>query len=165
MTHTQPAPSSQSIHSSVRAEAVHAVLERKGGSVWSIEPEATVYEAVAKMDEKQVGALVVVSDGRLAGIVSERDYARRVILKGRMSRETRVEEIMTGTVLTVSPLDDVAHCMRVMTEHRVRHLPVLDEHGELVGIISIGDLVRSLLLAQAEALEQLTAYIGGKYPA
>jgi len=126
---------------------VSGILARKKSStVWSIGPNAMVFDAIRIMDEKNVGALPVVDDGRLIGIVSERDYTRKVILKGKSSKETPVNEIMTKQLVTVNPRDRVTECMRIITEKRVRHLPVL-EGTELVGILSIGDVVNWLISA------------------
>jgi CBS domain-containing protein len=144
-------------------DTLDSVLRFKGRQVWSIAPTATVYEAIARMSEKSVGALLVLSEGRLDGIISERDYARKVILKDRSSKETRVREIMTDRVITASPRDTVEDCMRLMTEHRIRHLPVLD--GEKVmGIVSIGDLVNWTITAHEATIGHLQDYIEGKYP-
>jgi CBS domain-containing protein len=144
-------------------DTLDSVLRFKGRQVWSIAPTATVYEAIARMSEKSVGALLVLSDGRLAGIISERDYARKVILKDRSSKEIPVREIMTDRVITASPRDTVEECMRSMTEHRIRHLPVLD--GEkVVGIVSIGDLVNWTITAHEATIGHLQDYIEGKYP-
>ena len=145
-------------------ETVRIILGYKGGDIYSLPPEATVYDAVAMMADKSVGALLVVSGGRLVGIVSERDYARKVILKGKHSHEMLVREIMTSPVLTVSPDDSVEDCMRVVTTHRVRHLPVTSG-DTLLGMISIGDLVRSIISHQAHTIDQLSGYIEGRYPA
>jgi|SRR6476646_8052177 len=144
------------------AETVASILKNKGCRIWSIDPEATIFDAIALMAEKAIGALLVVSEGKLAGIVSERDYARKVILQGRSSKETHVWEIMTRDVITVSPDHTVEECMRIITDHRVRHLPVLDG-VELVGMVSIGDLVRAIIAEQAETIGHLHAYIGGRY--
>jgi CBS domain-containing protein len=144
-------------------ETVRSILESKGNEVWSLSPEATVYEAVAVMADKGVGALLVVSEGRLAGIVSERDYARKVILKAKSSKHTLLRDVMTSTVVTVTPDNTVDECMRIMTKHRIRHLPVL-EGDRLSGVISIGDLVSSIISAQAATIDQLHNYIAGKYP-
>ena len=145
-------------------ETIAPILRSKGNAVWSLGPAATVYEAIELMAEKSVGALAVVWNGSLVGIISERDYARKVILQGRSSKETRVEEVMTPSPITVTPAHNVEECMRLMTEQRIRHLPVLD--GErLAGMISIGDLVKAIISAQAETIEQLHTYIGAKYPA
>lgn len=145
-------------------ETVRSMLGHKGSDIYWVTPEATVYEAVAMMADKSVGALLVLSGGKLSGIVSERDYARKVILKGKHSHEIQVSEIMTSPVYTVSPGHSVEDCMRVITAHRIRHLPVI-EGDALVGIISIGDLVRSIISAQAHAIDQLSGYIEGRYPA
>ena len=145
-------------------ETVRSMLRHKGSDIYWLSPESTVYEAVAMMAEKGVGALLVLSGGRLAGIVSERDYARKVILRGKHSHEMQVKEIMTSPVFTVSPEHSVDDCMRVITSHRIRHLPVMDGDA-LMGIISIGDVVRSIISAQAHTIDQLSSYIEGRYPA
>ena len=145
-------------------ETVRSMLRHKGSDIFCLAPEATVYDAVAMMADKSVGALLVLSEGKLAGIVSERDYARKVILKGKHSHEMQVREIMTSPVFTVSPEHSVEDCMRVITSHRVRHLPVM-EGDALVGMISSGDVVRSIISTQAHAIDQLSGYIEGRYPA
>ena len=145
-------------------ETVRSMLRHKGSEIFWVAPEATVYEAVAMMADKSVGALLVLSGGKLAGIVSERDYARKVILKGKHSHEMQVREIMTSPVFTVSPGHSVEDCMRVITAHRIRHLPVM-EGDALLGMISIGDVVRSIISTQAHAIDQLSGYIEGRYPA
>jgi CBS domain-containing protein len=145
-------------------ETVSSMLRHKGSEIFWVGPEATVYEAVAMMAEKSVGALLVLSGGKLAGIVSERDYARKVILKGKHSHEIQVREIMTSPVYTISPDHSVEDCMRVITAHRIRHLPVM-QGDALIGIISIGDIVRSIISAQAHTIDQLSGYIEGRYPA
>ena len=144
-------------------ENVSAILKRKGPEVWSIAPYATVYSAIEIMAARRVGALVVLSDANLVGILSERDYAWRVILMGRSSKETLVKEIMSFPVITCSPEQSVTDCLWTMTAHRVRHLPVA-ERGRLLGIVSIGDLVGSLLQIQAHTIDQLQTYITNSYP-
>jgi CBS domain-containing protein len=145
------------------SDEIRSLLKVKGDCVWSITPWESVYEAIAAMSERQVGALPVMEGGRLVGIISERDYARRVILKGRSSKETQVAEIMTTPVVSVIPEATVEGCMRIMTVNRVRHLPVVED-GRVVGIVSIGDLVNWIISAQADAIDQLSSYIAGKYP-
>jgi CBS domain-containing protein len=146
------------------AETIEQILRKKGGGIWSVAPDATVYDALAIMSERGVGALLVMQEEKLVGIFSERDYARKVILQGHSSRDTRVREIMTGAPITVTPEHTVEECMRLMTHHRVRHLPVLN--GErVVGVISIGDLVNAIISEQAETIGHLHAYIAPKYPA
>lgn len=139
-------------------DTIHSVLENKGRDIVSISPNATVYDAIAQMAERGIGALLVLSDQNLLGIVSERDYARKVILQGRSSKETRVEEIMTPSPITVPPTHTVDECMRIMTDNHIRHLPVMDQ-GELKGIVSIGDLVKAIISSQAYTIDQLHTYI------
>ena len=144
--------------------SVSAILaHKKASTLWSIGPNAMVIDAIRLMDEKNVGALPVVDNGRLVGIVSERDYTRKVILKGRSSKETPVNEIMTKQLITVNPGDSVIECMRIITEKRVRHLPVL-ERADVVGILSIGDVVNWLISAQTATIDNLERYITGDYP-
>ena len=143
---------------------VSGILARKKSpTVWSIGPNAMVFDAIRTMDEKNVGALPVLDKRTLVGIVSERDYTRKVIVKGRSSKDTPISDIMTKELLTVKPGDNVAECMRIMTEKRVRHLPVL-EGADLVGILSIGDVVNWLISAQAATINNLERYITGDYP-
>jgi len=137
---------------------VRHLLESKGNAVYAIPPEAPVLDAIRQMAERRVGALVVMKGEALAGIVSERDYARKVILQGRSSAQTAVADIMSGDPLTISPETDVFDCMRLCTERRVRHLPVV-EGERVVGVISIGDLVKAVIDEQAEQIEQLQRYI------
>ena len=146
------------------AGSVGAILAHKGPVVWSIAPDATVFEAIELMADKNVGALPVVENGGLVGIISERDYTRKVILKGKSSKETPVKDIMTLELVTAHPGDSVSQCMHVMTDKRVRHLPVL-EGTKMVGLISIGDLVRRIISAQTATIDNLEKYITGDYPA
>jgi len=145
------------------ADPIRFILEQKGRDVWSLPPESSVYEAIKMMSEKQVGALLVMRNNNLLGFISERDYARKVILQGRSSRDTRVSEIMSAPVMTVSPAHTIDECMRLMTDNRFRHLPVM-EHGQVTGIVSIGDLVRWIISSQEETIQQLHSYIAGAYP-
>ena len=139
---------------------VEQILKQKGGAFWSVAPDAMVIDALKLMAEKDVGALLVLGAGRLAGIISERDYARKVILKGKSSLQTPVREIMTQVVVTVRPANTVEECMALMTEKRIRHLPVIVE-DKVVGIVSIGDVVKASLAAKDFAIEQLENYITG----
>jgi CBS domain-containing protein len=143
--------------------SVGTLLDRKGRRVFSIAPDASVYSAIEEMAERSIGALVVLDHGQLAGIFSERDYTRKVILAGRSSRDTTVGEIMSTDVSTVTPFDGVGHCLRVMTEHRVRHLPVIAE-GAVIGLLSIGDLVKQVIAEQEDTIDHLHSYIAGAYP-
>ena len=144
-------------------EPVHRILRNKGSEVYSISPDATVYEALEKLAEKDIGALVVLEGTDLVGVFSERDYVRKVILKGRSSREIKVHEIMSTPVVTVSLQAPVDECMCRMTEQRCRHLPVLED-GKVVGVVSIGDLVNWIITTQELTIHQLEDYISGKYP-
>jgi CBS domain-containing protein len=141
---------------------VHAILRMKGTTVWTIGPEATVFEAISMLAEKKIGALPVMEGERLIGIISERDYTRKVALKGKSSKETAVREILSGEVISVQPDTSIADCMRLMSEHHIRHLPVLAE-GKMAGIISVGDLVDWIISAQSATIEQLHGYITGRY--
>jgi CBS domain-containing protein len=139
---------------------VRYLLNFKDRSTWTIEPEEPVLEAIQLMADKHIGALPVVRGEELVGIVSERDYARKVILLGRSSSDTPVWQIMTSPVTTVSPEEAVHRCMEIMTEQRIRHLPVI-EKGKLIGIISIGDLVKAVIEEQQQTIDQLERYISG----
>lgn len=145
MTHTVP---------------IREILNQKGNTVWSITPETTVLDAIKMMAEKNVGALLVTKENRLVGVLSERDYTRNVVLKGRTSKDTPVREIISGRVVSVSADHTVEECMRLMTEHRIRHLPVV-EGSRILGVISIGDLVNSIISSQNSAIQQLETYITG----
>jgi CBS domain-containing protein len=142
---------------------VNSILARKGSAIWSIAPDATVFEAIQLMAEKNVGALPVVQNDQLVGIISERDYTRKVILQGKSSKETPVRDIMTQRLVTADPDDRVSECMQRMTENRVRHLPVL-EANKMVGILSIGDVLAWLIAAQRNAIDNLERYVTGDFP-
>jgi len=143
-------------------KTVRELLRNKGYHVWSIGPDATVYEALTLMAEKDVGALLVLDNaGQLAGILSERDYARKIVLKGKTSRETPVREIMTEKVVWVRPDQTIEECMALMTNKHIRHLPVMEE-GRLLGVISIGDVVKDIISEQEFVIAQLENYITGK---
>ncbi len=141
---------------------ISEILHHKGSNAWSVSPEATVFEAIKMMADKNVGALLVTSADKLAGIISERDYTRKVVLKGRSSRETAVKEILSSNVIKVSPVHTVEECLRLMTDHHIRHLPVLEDE-KIVGVVSIGDLVNWIISAQTSTIQQLQTYIAG-YP-
>ena len=141
---------------------IRDILSYKGSAVWTVLPDATVFQAIQLMAEKNVGALLVTKNDKLIGIISERDYTRKVALKGRSSKETTVHEILSEKVISVTPGHSVDECLRLMTEHRVRHLPVL-EGEKVLGVISIGDLVNRIISAQHSAIHQLETYITG-YP-
>ena len=137
---------------------VKHLLARKGRDIWSVDSDEPVLEAIQIMADRHVGALPVLREGQLVGVISERDYARKVILLGRSSAETPVWQIMSSPVI---PEDAVRRCMELMTERRIRHLPVVDEKGAMIGMISIGDLVRGVIEEQQETIEQLEKFIAG----
>ena len=139
---------------------ISSLLHHKSPTLWSIAPDATVFEAIKLMADKNIGALLVLSEGKLVGLFTERDYARKIALQGKSSKETRVREIFTGVVITVKPHDSVEDCMKLMTEHRVRHLPVM-HGGRIVGIVSIGDLVNWTISVQDAQIAQMEQYIAG----
>lgn len=139
---------------------ISEIISSKGSTVWNVSPETTVFDAIQLMAEKNIGALAVLEGGRLIGVVSERDYTRKVILRGKASKTTSVREILSGQVISVTPEHSVEECLRLMTENRIRHLPVLQQ-GQLAGIISIGDLVNWIISAQRSHIEQLQTYISG----
>lgn len=137
------------------------ILREKGSEVFTTEPDAKVYEALKKMAEKDVGALLVYEGDRMVGLISERDYARKVILKNKFSKDTPVAEIMSADVVTVEPGTDLETCMQLVTEHRVRHLPVVEDDS-VVGIVSIGDIVKGIIGHKEHLIKQLKNYIKGK---
>src|ERR1700730_4622726 len=141
---------------------INAILAQKGDEIFSISPNATVYEAIEMMSNKNVGALLVMEGERLVGMISERDYTRKVFLRGKRSRETRVDEIMSRDVTITTSNEPVENCMRLMTEKRIRHLPVVD-NGKLRGVLSIGDLVKHIISTQSATIEHLESYIHGGY--
>jgi CBS domain-containing protein len=140
---------------------VKRLLEKKGSAIWSVTPHAMVYEALSVMAEKNIGAVLVIDNGVLVGILSERDYARKIILKGKRSVDTLVWEIMTPDVIFVNPEQNLEECMALMTEKRIRHLPVFSG-DQLVGLISIGDVVKELISEKEFVIEQLENYIAGR---
>jgi len=144
-------------------DSVRLVLKQKGQTIWHVSPEACVYDAIEIMAEKYVGALMVVSEGALVGVVSERDYARKVILQGKSSKQTLVKEIMTSPAIFVTPQQTVEDSMRIMTDNHIRHLPVVED-GILLGVVSIGDLVKWMISAQQQTISQLHNYITSQYP-
>ena len=139
---------------------ISSLLHHKGSTVWYVSPEATVFDAIQLMADKNIGALPVMSNGHLTGIFSERDYTRKIALAGKTSKQTLVKEIISMDVVTVAPGESVEECMRLMTEHRIRHLPVV-QNDEVVGIVSIGDLVNWIISAQDAAIAQMESYISG----
>ena len=145
-------------------DTVRAVLDHKGVGVCAVAPETPVFEALSMMSNQDIGAVLVVSDGVLQGVMSERDYARKVILEGKSSKDTPVREIMSELPATASLADSIGECMRSMRDNRVRYLPVVD-HQALIGVVSIGDLVNWVILRQEEEIHHLHGYIAGSYPA
>ncbi len=145
-------------------DTVRLVLKFKGHNVWHVSPDACVYEAIELMAEKHVGALMVVKGSELVGVVSERDYARKVILQGKASKQTPVSEIMSSPAISLAPEQTVEDAMRLMTDKRIRHLPVVED-GQILGVLSIGDLVRWMMSAQQQTISQLHNYITSQYPA
>ena len=141
---------------------IDAILGQKGTEIFSVSPDATVFEAVELMANKNVGALLVIKDGALVGMISERDYTRKVMLRGKRSRETQVHEIMSSDLTVVTSREPVENCLRMMTDKRIRHLPVVDG-DTLRGIISIGDLVKCVIANQSAAIAHLESYISGGY--
>ncbi len=139
---------------------ISALLHHKGAALWSIAPEATVFEAIQLMADKNIGSLLVMSGDRLVGVFTERDYTRKIALQGKTSKATQVREILSGKIVSVTPHHTVEDCMKLMTENRVRHLPVLD-NGKVTGIVSIGDLVNWTISAQDAAIAQMEQYIAG----
>ena len=144
-------------------DAIQSILRAKSQELHWLPPDAFVYDAISLMAQKSAGALPVLANGKLVGIISERDYARKVILLGKSSRATTISEIMTWPVITVGPSETVDECMRIMTSQRIRHLPVVDQ-GKVIGIVSIGDLVKSIITAQEHTIHQLESFITGSYP-
>jgi len=144
-------------------DPVRLILKQKDQNIWYISPDACVYDAIEMMAEKYVGALLVVSEGTLVGVVSERDYARKVILQGKSSKQTQVKEIMSSPAIYVTPEQTVEDSMRIMTDKHIRHLPVV-EAGTILGVVSIGDLVKWMISAQQQTISQLHNYITNQYP-
>jgi CBS domain-containing protein len=141
---------------------IRAILNHKSGEIFSISPDATVFEAIEMMENKNVGALLVMKNERLVGIISERDYTRKVVLRGKRSRETKVAEIMSTNLTVTHPREPVEKCLRLMTDKHIRHLPVM-ENDRVVGVISIGDLVKHVISCQSAAIAHLEHYIHGGY--
>ena len=151
------------INQTINAMKVKEILRNKGSAIYSTDPDEMVYDAIKKMSELKIGALLVLDDDKLVGILSERDYRDKVILQGRQSKNTPVKDIMSSQVFCVNSSDDVQLCMKLMTIKKIRHLPVLDD-GQLLGVISIGDVVKSVIDKQKVEIDELRSYIGGSYP-
>lgn len=141
--------------------SVGTLLHHKGSTVWSIAPNATVFEAIRLLAQKNIGAMPVMDGDKLVGVFSERDYTRKVALEGKTSQKTLVREILSAQVITASPNHSIEDCMRLMTENRVRHLPIMDK-GKLVGFVSIGDMVNWTISAQNATIDQMEAYLAGR---
>jgi CBS domain-containing protein len=137
------------------------ILQLKGNDVWSISPSATVYEALRMMADKDVGALLVMEADQLVGMISERDYARKVILQGKASRDTLVGEIMTSKVITIHPDQTVQECMGLMNDHRIRHVPVVDEGEQVLGVVSIGDVLKDIIYVQKRRIKEMETRLSG----
>jgi CBS domain-containing protein len=144
------------------AGTISSIVRDKGGQIFSIAPTATVFDAIETMANRNIGALLVMDDGRLVGVVSERDYTRKVALKGKQSKSTPCSEIM-APIVSATPDSSVEEAMRMMTEHRIRHLPVI-ENGKVIGVVSIGDLINWIIQTQREVLNSMEDFISGKYP-
>lgn len=142
-------------------DTAESLLKSKGHEIWSVHPDASVYDALVMMADKEAGALLVMENDELVGVISERDYARKIILKGKASKDTLVREIMTAKVICVNIRTPVNECMAIMTEKRIRHLPVFDGE-QLVGVISIGDVVKGIISEQEFVIDQLEKYIIGR---
>lgn len=142
---------------------INEILQHKPRELWTVAPHATVFAAIEVMADKNIGALLVMENGRLLGVISERDYTRKVALRGKSSHDTQVREIISTPLISATPQHSVEDCMRLMTANRVRHLPILDG-AKVLGIVSIGDLVNWIISAQSVAITQLESYISGQYP-
>jgi len=142
-------------------DRVSMLLRQKGSGIFSVRSQASVYSAIEAMADKRVGALLVIDEGKLVGVISERDYARKIILQGKSSKDTLVREIMTSSPITIGSDTSVEEAMRIMTDNRIRHLPVMDAAGQLAGVLSIGDLVKWIMTSQSEAIAHLEQYITG----
>jgi CBS domain-containing protein len=140
---------------------IGTILHHKGATVWTISPQATVFEAIQLLEQKNIGALPVLQDGKLLGIFSERDYARKVALEGKNSRSTKVQDVFTARVATITPNDTVEDAMRIMTDKHTRHLPVMED-DRMVGFVSIGDMVNWIISAQNAAIDQMESYLSGR---